>query len=346
MLCVALFSCAPESDALTENFLTEMLSLSNSSIQFYRCGKEETLREDVISGKAACGYILPEDPNQAIESYIADGTPFVRAIRAKHANNISLKIVDEIVLGKLYQPFSYSFLKNFLTQKTGEEPDEEELQNFYTANCSKELLFTFEYADKSSNAILNSETANYMLLPIRGIVSVLVLIACMSGGILWYSDQKSRLSALMDPKKRRLCSLLSLTLPAAFAAITGLFTIKITGIAERMLTEIPAMFFLFLGCCCLTHLLCHVFSKAEYFLAAIPVLAISSLLLCPVFISVSSFLPWTAPVSRLLPSSYYLTGLHDPSMPGQMLLYCAICLLLAALPNIRSRLALILSRAR
>lgn len=323
---VALYSPDKTPDNTAARLINDLKALSNTAITFYECSTPKELRQNVAENKAACGYIFPENLEQKLKEYADAQTAYITAVRLQ--DDVRTKIVDEIVLSRLYHPISYHILTTFLDKQTGKKTDTDRLTKTYEKYSSDELLFQFEYANGDTNTLLNDANTNYMLMPIRGIVSVMVLLSCMAGSILWYSDIDNALF-LMNPRKMRLCSFLSLLLPAIFAAFTGLITIKMTGISEHLLTELPAMLLFLCNCLSLVHLLRTVFRTKELFLAAIPVVTIGSLILSPVFISLQSIVPALSFVSKLFPTTWYLAAIHNSHALLTMLVY-SICLFFAS----------------
>ncbi len=307
VLHVALYSPEQEGDGAASGLIQEMEMLSNTAVAFTQYHTPEALRGAVENGEADCGYLFPENLDQGLRDYTESRKPFLTAVRIQE--DFRTKIVDEIVLSRFYRHLSYAILGNFLQKKTGEIPSGGWLLAQYQKYCSNELLFQFEYVNGGADAMLNDAQANYMLLPVRGTVSVIVLLCCMAGALLWYADADNPFF-LMDRKKRRLAYLLSLLVPPVPAAFAGLAAIQIAGISEGFLTELLAML-LFL-CCCLSlvHFLLTVFRKRAFFLAAIPAVTVGSFLFCPVFVDLAVIVPPFAVFSNLFPTSYYLAGLH------------------------------------
>lgn len=321
MVRVALYTLDKDSktaDAIIEHFI----GLSNSSIAFYEVSSKQEMQDNITKGTTSCGYIFPKNLDDAIIEYTQNHTPFIKTLRPK--NDVTTNIVDEIVLSKFYKEISFHILDFFLEEKTGTEPDNILLSELFTKHADSEMLFEFEYADGTKNEILNSSNLNYMLMPMRGIVSVLVLLSCMAGGLLWYSDQKNGLLPLLNQKKQQLFGSLSLWVPGLLAALAGLFTIQLTGIAENPIKESLSMFFYLCSCIGLTTLLRTISQKREYFLATIPFFVIGSLILCPIFIDLSSFLPEISNLNKLLPSTYYLNSLHSIKDSLYLLLYSVV----------------------
>lgn len=331
MVRVALTADTKSPDKTATKLLTQMKSLSNSSISFYICKDEQTLRHDVATQKANCGYILPANMKECIKSYTQNHKSFITAIRG--TSEISSKLVDEIVVSKIYQPIAYEILKNFIDKKTNSNTDTAYLSSLFNKYDSNDLLFQFEYADGSTNTILNKSNANYMLMPMRGIMALLVLLACLTGALLWYTDVQKGVLVQMNSRQKALSKTLSLLVPGFFAGITGLFTIKIAGISEDVLSEIPAMLCYILSCMALTNLLRNLCKRQDFFLAIIPVITIATLILCPIFINVSTFIPALGKINQLLPTTNYLNAIHSTKSLSDMLLYSGVLFVLSACPG-------------
>lgn len=331
---VALFAPKEHSDSVTDSVIQKMLSLSNTSIRFYLCDSKDELQKDVTEGNAACGYLFPENLGQKLEQYAKDHTPFLRVIQSKKDDRTN--IVDEIVLSSLYQPVSYYMLTHFLAEKWDISSEKDWLQETFVKHSSSELLFHFEYADGTENSLLNDKNTNYMMMPVRGIVSVIILLICLAGGLSCYEDSRNPL-LLMDTRKKNLCILLSLLAPALFAGFAGLATIKMTGITVSFTTEIPAMLLYLLCCMSLTNLLRIVCSR-EVYLAAVPLLTAGSLITSPIFFNLPGRFPLLAPVSRLLPATHYLNSIYSPSASRSLLLFLFLsCTLSVSYSRIRGK---------
>lgn len=331
MVRVALTTDTNSPDAVTQKLLKDMKALSNSSIRFYQCKNEEELRKDITSKTASCGYILPSNLKECLRNYTQKHEPYITALRGDNA--ISSKIVDEIVISKIYKPIAYQILNHFIDKKTGNQTDSEYLTQLFNKYDSTELLFQFEYADGTTNHFLSSKNTNYMLMPMRGIIALLILLACLTGALVWYTDLQKGVLVQMHLTQKRLHKLLSLLVPALFAGVIGLLTIKIAGISESMYSEIPAMLCYILSCMALTNFLRSLCRRQEFFLAAIPVLTIATLILCPVFINIETFLPVLGKVKQFLPTTHYLNALHSSKALLQMLLYSAVLSFLSAFPE-------------
>lgn len=314
LLQVALYAPA---DTSSNSLLQQITALSGTSVRFYSCRTPEEVREDVHTGKAVCGYLFPKQLDSRIKSYVEKRSPILTAIH-QHGD-VRSGIVNEILLSRLYPLVSYEILISKLSHKTASSIDHSWLSDTFLQNSSSELLFQFEYADGTENTLLNRNDSNYMLLPIRGIVAVMLFLVCMTGSLLCYSDQENRLF-LAHPHKQRLCNLLALLVPGLFAGITGLFCIKIAGIMTSPAIEIPAMLLYLLCCMGFVSWLRSLFPSRGLFLATIPVCAIASVVISPIFLDLSDWIPAVVPLRNILPITHYLNAIHDSSASFSLLL--------------------------
>lgn len=323
---VALY--APEEcDMTAQTLLQDLLRLSDTSVRFYTCSSAKKLRADVSAGKAACGYLFPEKLEASLQQYTLDKTPFIHAIHSGRDNRTNT--VDEIVLSRIYPALSYEILFAFLSHKTGTLPDADTLRNMYRKYSDTTPLFHFEYADGTEHTLLNDESANYLMLPVRGLIAVMVLLSCLTGGLLYLSDRENGLF-LANPHKKAVCSFFSLLIPGLFAGVAGLLCIKMAGILTSPAIELPAMLLYILCCMSLVKLLATLLVKQAPFLAAIPILTAASLLLCPVFIDLTLLAPSLAIPAALLPATHYLHAIYAPGSLLSLVLFFLLSLAASA----------------
>lgn len=307
--------------------LEQMVSLSNFSIHFYVCESKEQLLYDIRTKKANCGYLIPSDLDRELLTYVQQKKPFVTVVREK--DDVTTKIVDEIVLSKNYQTIAYDMLEDFLEQNTNTEVDKEKLKKTFQSYCSNELLFQFEYLNGEKNALLQGKHTSLLMLPLRGLLAVILLLTCMAGGLLCFNDQLQGKYYWMTSKQKALSTLYSIGIPGVTASLFALFSIKIAGISGGMPREIPAMFCYLFACFGLVVLLKNSFIKRSIYLASMPVMLLLSLLLPPVFIDITNLFPAGGKLAALLPATWYLNSIQNPSNMVILLIYGGICLLLA-----------------
>lgn len=308
------------------DLVKRMTDLSDSSIYFYVCKSKEQLIDDVKTKKANCGYLIPWDLEDNILSYVKNRKPFLTVIREK--NDSTTKIVDEIILSKNYQTIAYDILQEFLETHTNVQPNHDKLTKTFQSYCSNELLFQFEYVSGEKNTVLQNNNTSILMLPLRGIVAVILLLTCMAGGLLCFRDRLQGKYHLMNQKQKKLSTLYSLSIPGIAASFSALFSIKLAGIFGSPFREIPAMLCYLFACLELVALLEKIFIKESIYLASMPVILLSSLVLPPIFIDLGSILPSVEKLAYLFPTTWYLNSIQSFHGLTILFFYGMVCLLL------------------
>lgn len=320
VLRVALYSENPTNTELLE----QMTSLSNSSIYFYRCDSKNELINDVKRRKANCGYIIPENLDERIRSYIETRKPFLTVVRDR--KDTTTKIVDEIILSKNFRAVAFQILENFLRKHPGSEAETEKITEIFDSHCSNELLFQFQYLNGEENTIMQSKDTGILMLPLRGILTALMLLTCMSGYLLYFDDNRQGITQQMTQKQKRLAALYSTAIPGLAAGIFALISIKIAGISGSLTREIPALLCYLFACVGLTQLTGRLCRQLGIYLASLPVIFLLSLLLPPVFIDISQTFPPAGMLGKLLPATWYLKAVQEPQNLPVLLAYGTVCL--------------------
>ncbi|MBR1743841.1 MAG: hypothetical protein IJ733_18670 [Lachnospiraceae bacterium] len=167
---------------------------------------------------------------------------------------MSNQIVNEILLSKLYQTHAYQILADFISEKNS-PADTGFLEERFRSYQKHELLFRFEYADGTENKILGGSSAGLLLMPLRGMISVILFLSCMAGALMEYADRRTGLSYVIGTEKNLLCLCSSIFVPAFFAGIIGVLSIHVTEIAEPLQTESISMLCFLFACTSLVYFL-------------------------------------------------------------------------------------------
>lgn len=328
ILRVALYTPETDKTQMEQQIIQKLLDSSNRSVHFYRCNSKEELIHDVKSSRASSGYLIPAHLEEKLKQHEQKEEPIIYSYR--HADAITTKIIDEIIYSNLYSSYSYDILSEFIHQKSG-TPSDERLQELYRHYQDGYSFIQFEYEDGSQNKILQSRDANYMMLPVRGMTAILILLTGMIGTLFWYEDERNKLFIRLTASKKPVISLLYLAIPCLMAGIAGIIAIFLTGFASSLWLEVPAMLLFLISIVAFCDLLRSLLPKLELFLAAIPISLIGSLVLCPVFVDLTTSLSWLKPLRRLTPVYHYLRALYSTRGKWELLCFSLLFFLLAAI---------------
>ena len=322
-------------DEYSQNFVKDLLDSSNHVISYYQCDDESQMRKDVLTGKAECGYIMPDDMPQKITQFSSKKKQgIITAIVKKES--ISTKIVNEIIYGRLFSERAYPVLKDFINEKQPDRltsAEDEKMYDTFSKYLIEPLMFSFEHADGSKNDLLNNDDSshNYYMLPVRGILSVLILVSSMSGVLVLSNDDKKNTWGFIRLSKRPAFNYFYIFMSILPIAICSLAAIFITGISTNVLNEIRLMVLYTLLLTGFSSLLKALIKNIYVLCSLIPVTVLLSLIICPVFIDIGSIVPQARFVRLFLPTNYYLDSIYSGPAQLKMFILAILVSLLAIL---------------
>lgn len=322
-------------DEYSQNFVKDLLDSSNHVISYYQCYDESQMRKDVLTGKAECGYIMPDDMPRKIAQFSSKKKQgIITAIVKKES--ISTKIVNEIIYGRLFSERAYPVLKDFINEKQPDRltsAEDEKMYDAFSKYLIEPLMFSFEYADGSKNDLLNNDDSshNYYMLPVRGILSVLILVSSMSGVLMLSNDDRKNTWGFIRLSKRPAFNYFYIFMSILPIAICSLAAIFITGISTNVLNEIRLMVLYTLLLTGFSSLLKALIKNIYVLCSLIPVTVLLSLIICPVFIDIGSIVPQSRLVRLFLPTNYYLDSIYSGPAQLKMFILAILVSLLAIL---------------
>ena len=322
-------------DEYSQNFVKDLLDSSNHVISYYQCYDESQMRKDVLTGKAECGYIMPDDMPRKIAQFSSKKKQgIITAIVKKES--ISTKIVNEIIYGRLFSERAYPVLKDFINEKQPDRltsAEDEKMYDAFSKYLIEPLMFSFEYADGSKNDLLNNDDSshNYYMLPVRGILSVLILVSSMRGVLMLSNDDRKNTWGFIRLSKRPAFNYFYIFMSILPIAICSLAAIFITGISTNVLNEIRLMVLYTLLLTGFSSLLKALIKNIYVLCSLIPVTVLLSLIICPVFIDIGSIVPQSRFVRLFLPTNYYLDSIYSGPAQLKMFILAILVSLLAIL---------------
>lgn len=325
-------------DEYSQNFVKDLLDSSNHVISYYQCYDESQMRKDVLTDKAECGYIMPDDMPRKIAQFSSKKKQgIITAIVKKES--ISTKIVNEIIYGRLFSERAYPVLKDFINEKQPDRltsAEDEKMYDAFSKYLIEPLMFSFEYADGSKNDLLNNDDSshNYYMLPVRGILSVLILVSSMSGVLMLSNDDRKNTWGFIRLSKRPAFNYFYIFMSILPIAICSLAAIFITGISTNVLNEIRLMVLYTLLLTGFSSLLKALIKNIYVLCSLIPVTVLLSLIICPVFIDIGSIVPQARFVRLFLPTNYYLDSIYSGPAQLKMFILAILVSLLAILKEL------------
>lgn len=328
---VTIILCTSQSaDGLSEE-LVEKLMTSESVIHYVTTDSKEEAYEAVQSGEVDAAWIFPENMQERMNAFVADflKNPGVVTV-VEREDNVSLQLAREKLYGELYDWLSVAIYKNYVTTKLGIEGEftEEEFRSAYEVKEIKEQLFEFAFLDPNEDAS-GMEHIHYLLAPVRGLLSLVVVLVGLASALYYQQDKKDGTFARMSLKHRFLFEYGYHMIAISDCGIVVLLALYASGTFLSLGKEVLLMILFSMMCAGFAQLVRKLCGTAQRLAACIPILLLVMLVLCPVFFSVQG----VRLVQYLLPPFYYLQAVHNSSVWCQMVVYVVVVLVLGKLVN-------------
>lgn len=296
----------------------EALCEDTGYVRVYFCDTSEELKEDVITGKAECGYILPENLMQrfgeddwywAVEAY-------------ESSNSIATNVVNETVFSRIFQVVSSEWFVEYILDRMGPEASEEmREQKFVLAVLLQKLEdgSTFSVETKyigqggmnRTEERLNESTADGekesagSIFPARGAAAVLIYVCALMGAVDALRDRRKGFFMGRFPVAS---AVFAVGLPVCLGTCAGYAALLAAGACRGIGRE---FLYLFLYALLLTGYGCTlqwILRRESILAGCIPFLFLACLVCAPVFIDLSSIVPVMGILEKCFPASFYLRG--------------------------------------
>ncbi len=309
-----------EEDAVSTKIIEELLC-QKSVFTYAEETSVEAAYEAVRTGKADAAWILSDGFEEGVYAYTSGhGKRWPLVTVVEREETVFLQLARERLYSVIYPYLSYALYENYITSELVQEEavSKEELQAEYAAVTVKEGIFSFAYRNAGDQADREEET-NYLLMPLRGFLLLLVLLCGMAASLYFEQDKQEQIFDRL-PMGKSLFFPYIYHLPAVFdGAAVVLLTFYSTHILVSWRRELPLMALYCAACvgfCDLLRKLCGTIQRLG---VCIPLLVLGMVVFCPIFINLRRF----RMIQYLFPPFYYLQSLHNSHYISYFLLYTA-----------------------
>ena len=313
--------------------VAQRLAQSESAFGFYLCGSEEALMEDVAAGRAECGYVFSAGLHEALAEN--GGRRSVRLIVSPSSTAAAVSM--ETVFAAIYREYGGELLERYVeegeafapareteepgtgagapareTEEPGAEagaaggPDSirEETRRLYETYLSDGSTFSFEYRTVSGGILETGRAA--AVFPVRGVGGVFIFVMGLAASVLAAEDEKRGLFAAVTAGRKRGMQALQI---AAFVFLSCLSVgagLAVSGSFAGFFREAAALAIYGAAVAAFASLLLFLLRRSGILAALIPFFITGSLVVCPVFADLSSFVPGLAGLRPFFLPWYYL----------------------------------------
>ena len=288
-------------------YIVESILSRESVIRFSVSDSQEEAINMVRNAKADAAWIFDDDFEKNLNKF-AKGkklSPPVKIIEREES--IPLNISKEVLFGAIYTETSYRLYYNYSQKNILTEGDipESDIKEAYDNIQNSENIIVIEKLNTKNK----KSNTNYLTTPMRGILSLLVLLCSLASTMFFLNDKSKGTYDWLSPKKQiwpAMASCFSAALISSVAVLVILFATDISLGVQYEITSMLMYIVAVTGFCTLFSLLFRSYGTLG---ALIPGILIISLVLSPIFFNFK-ILPI---VRHMLPTYYYLQSVYNTS---------------------------------
>lgn len=293
-------------DELSKDMKSLLLASGESSFNFMEYTDKSIMENDVITGILECAYIFDSGFSKALTDGGYKNT--VEVIAAP--SSMLLSAINEIVFAAVVRMSGYTVLDDYIHIDGINEDTTSQLGSYmyqsYEAYCTSGETFHLDIRTENNISLNdNSNDSATITFPLRGLLSILIMLASLTGSIAWMADREEGLFAPRTHAFSILSCILYPLLPAILFTLCSELSLAISQNAYPVAVEFVysiryiAIVTAFSCACCLL-------KKSRLVILLIPVLLIGSLIFCPIFINIENFLPAFKFIGRIFIPRYFL----------------------------------------
>lgn len=300
-------------DSISVEIMEELLN-EESIIRFSEASDKKEAIKMVETGRADAAWVFPSDMRKKIEDYQEAVTIVIRE------QNVFLRLTQEKLFASLYEYCAKTQYLKFAranVQELDALSDQELLQYFDNVNVNEDL---FVYGDRQgeNGAHTNSD---YLMSPLRGLFSVLIMLCCMAAMMYYMQDENSGTFSWVPETNRIYVAFFCLFIATLNVATVSLISLYMAGLATSLLREIVNILLYAICCTMFCLLLRYVIRSIRLYGATIPLFTVVMIAICPVFFDFRS----VQGIQLLFPPTYYINAVYDKNYQLYMLGYIVGC---------------------
>ena len=288
--------------AMTRDYLVN----GGYSVEFYEAESQEKLEQDIMNKKTECGYIVGTGLKDKLDS--GSYSDIIELIICQ--SDFVSSMTDEIFFSAMFKAYSPEVAVNYVNSvdifKKHSRKAEEEIRKGYEEYISGDETFRIDFKiigdNQDTTVQLKDKTGEF---PLRALLMILVYIGGLFGIVEYYLDKNTGTFITLPKLYRAAGKPVYAFISCVLFAISAEITLAVAGQLEGV-TDILHMAVYVIGVTAFAWLIAIPVRSAGAMISIIPVILIACLILCPVFINITAYVPFTRYIRALLLPWYML----------------------------------------
>lgn len=317
-----------ENDSFSAELVDSFID-SSPIILFVKADSCEKAVELVSMQKADAAWIFPADIEQRLHGFLQSENGSEALVRVVvRENTIPIMLANEKLSGTMFQYCARMYYLQYLRQNAEylSEVTDEEILSYYDSAVIGEQLFSY-YNINGVEQKTEDMSANYLLTPVRGILGVLIVLCGMGTALFYMEDDAAGVFSWLHIKRKPFVEFGYQLISAMNISFVALVSLAVSGLAESLIIEIPAMLLFCICSASFGQLLRTLFGNQKILAIFLPLLVVVMIAVCPVFYDLAAL----RYLQLLFPPTYFVNTLYNPDYALFMLLYICLCHLICGI---------------
>ena len=276
------------------------------SVEFYEAESEKQLEQDIMNKKAECGYVVGTGLTEKLGS--KSYSDVIELIICK--SDFVSSMTDEIFFSAMFKAYSPEIAINYVNStdmfKKHSQKAEEDIRRGYEEYISGNDTFRIDFKvigdEKDSTQPLKERTGEF---PVRAVLMILVYIGGLFGIVEYYLDERKGTFMTLPYMYRAAGKPVYAFISCMLFSLSAMITLAVAG-QLRGISDILHMAVYVVAVTLFAWLVAVPVRSAGAMISLIPVLLAACLILCPVFINITAYVPFTKYIRALLLPWYML----------------------------------------
>lgn len=312
-----------DKDPISNEIIKDLTS-SSELIRFVHIDDPKKAFEGVKTGQYDSAWIFLDDLGEKIQKFSTDPdieNAMVNVVEREQ--NVLLRTSHEKLSCVLYKYISKDLYKGYIRTNVSQLDNlsDEQLAKYYDSYFCEGKLFEFSYPSDESVAV---QDINYLVAPVRGVLSVLVVLCAMAGAMFFVEDKKSGTFAWVPQSKEKYIEFLCQVIAALNVSIAIAIALKLAGLFVGFKREATVLALYVIACSLFGMLLRNIFNNTKILGALLPLFVTTMIAVCPVFFEWKE-LKW---LQMMFPPTYYINAINNKQFITYLLMYIVVCIAL------------------
>lgn len=309
-----------KNDELSSEIVSELLS-ENSLIRYTYCDAENA-RTLLREGKVDSAWIFSDELQEKTDKLVTNISKSNYLVEIiEREKTVPLLLAHEKLYGTLYKYCSESLYINFIRTNVTELDymSDKQLMQYYDEIHADDSLFEYLYINSNQSGQGTAE-ASYLVTPLRGIFSVLIILCGLATALFFMKDISKGVFSQVPLKSRPFVAAGYHFTSIIFISAVALISLFIIGIAVAPLREV-VMAVLYAFCCTVFCMIIRLLCVSLKILSVMtPVIVIALIAICPIFYDFEAL----RAIQIFLPPYYYIKAVYNDAYLLYMAVYCVI----------------------